>query len=201
MGENARDALVTSDLRQLGERRLDGETIFRGKVIDLQVDTVELPNGKSATREVILHKGAVAILPLLPSGEVLVEEQYRYPHDRIFLESPAGKLDSADEDPLSAAHRELAEETGYRAEQMISLGEYIPSPAILSERIHLYLAMGLTEGGQSLDEDEFLAVKKIPLSTLVDAVLRGEIPDGKTQAAVLRVHLLLERNALQAPKF
>ena len=190
------EAFLTADRQTLAEQRIGGETVFRGKVIDLAVDTVRLPNRQTATREVVLHRGAVAILPLLPSGEVLVEEQYRYPHDRIFLEIPAGKLDSSDEDPLLAAHRELAEETGYRAGKMICLGEYIPSPAILSERIRLYLATDLTEGEQSLDEDEFLAVKRVPLSSLAEAVLRGEIPDGKTQTAVLRAYLMLEKNML-----
>jgi ADP-ribose pyrophosphatase len=84
---------------------------------------------------------------------------------------------------------------------MISLGDYLPSPAILSERIRLYLATDLVEGGQSLDEDEFLSVRKIPLSELVDAALCGQLPDGKTQAAVLRVHLMLERNMLETLKF
>ena len=180
----------------LAETRVDGETIFRGRVIDLAVDTVRLPNGKTATREVVLHRGAVAILPLLASGEVLVEEQYRYPHGRVLLEIPAGKLEASDDDPLAAAHRELAEETGYRADRMLCLGEYIPSPAILGERITLYLATGLHEGEQSLDEDELLRVRRLPLDTLVDAVLRGEIPDGKTQVAVLRAHLMLERNLI-----
>ena len=196
MSNRETDGLLVTDPAALREEQIGSEPLFRGHVIDLTRDTVRLPNGREATREVVLHRGAVAILPLLPGGEVLVEEQYRYPHDRVFLEIPAGKLDSRDEDPLSAAHRELAEETGYRAGRMLYLGEYIPSPAILSERIHLYLATDLREGEQSLDEDEFLSVRRIPLSDLVDAVLRGEIPDGKTQTAVLRVHLMLEKNLL-----
>lgn len=196
MAEKTIDRLISASPESLGETRLDGEVLFRGRVIDLAVDRVRLPSGKDAVREVVLHRGAVAILPLLPSGEVLVEEQYRYPHDRILLEIPAGKLEASDTDPLAAAYRELAEETGYRAGKLYDLGEYIPSPAILSERIRLYLATELTEGEQRLDEDEFLAVRRIPLETLVDAALRGEIPDGKTQAAVLRVHLMLERKMI-----
>ena len=192
--ENGR--MIVSAPESLCERRLDGEIVFRGRVLDLALDTVVLPDGRQATREVVLHNGAVAVLPLFPNGEVLVEEQYRYAHGQILLEIPAGKLDSADEDPLAAAHRELAEETGYRAERMICLGQYIPSPAILGERIWLYLATGLSEGEPSLDEDEFLTVRRIPLATLLDAVLRGEIPDGKTQLAVLRAHLMLERNSV-----
>lgn len=195
--EDLKNSLVpTSAEGSLSELRIGGEILFRGKVLDLALDTVVLPNGREATREVVLHRGAVAVLPIFPNGEVLVEEQFRYPHGRILLEIPAGKLDSADEDPLAAAHRELAEETGYRAERMICLGEYIPSPAILSERIRLYIATGLTEGERSLDEDEFLTVRRIPLSDLVDAVLRGEIPDGKTQIAALRAHLMLERHTI-----
>lgn len=196
MAEERIDGLITATREMLGEKRLDGKTVFRGSVIDLALDTVELPGGRSAFREVVLHRGAVAILPLLANGEVLVEEQYRYPHDRILLEIPAGKLEVGDTDPLYAAHRELAEETGYRAGRMLRLGEYLPSPAILSERITLYLATELSPGEQKLDEDELLTVRSLPLETLVDAVLRGEIPDGKTQVALLRAYLMLQRKQI-----
>lgn len=196
MTEEKVDGLILTAPEALREKRLDGRTVFQGKVLDLTIDRVELPNGKAATREVVLHRGAVAVLPLLASGEVLVEEQYRYAHDRILLEIPAGKLEADDTEPLAAAHRELAEETGYRAGKMLSLGEYIPSPAILSERIWLYLATDLSLGEQKLDEDEFLTVRKMPLETLVDAVLRGEILDGKTQTAVLRAYLMLQRKQI-----
>ncbi len=189
-------SLLTTPPELLREERIGGATYFEGSILTLRLDTVRLPNGREAKREAVFHRGAVAVLPLLSSGEVLLEEQYRYPHDRVFLEIPAGKLDSADEDPLAAARRELREETGYLAGRMIPLGEFIPSPAILSEKLHLFLALDLTEGERELDEDEFLSVRRMPLSELVSAVLDGLIPDGKTQAAALRASAMLERGLI-----
>ncbi len=178
------------------ERRIDGETVFSGTVLEMTVDRVRLPNGEESRREVARHKGAVAVLPLTVSGDVVIEEQYRYAHDRILFEIPAGKLEITDRDPAEAALRELREETGYRAERLIPLGVYIPSPAILTERIHLYLATGLRQGERELDADEFLTVRHIPLDTLVEMVLAGEIPDGKTQIAVLRAQMMRDRNLI-----
>jgi ADP-ribose pyrophosphatase len=172
------------------ETKIKREEIFDGKVLHVVKDTVELPNGASATREVALHIGAVAVIPITENGEAVVERQYRYPHGRIFLEIPAGKLDSKDEIPLEAAKRELREETGATAESFTYLGKMIPSPAVLSEVIHLYLAEGLSFGDVDLDEDEFLEVEKIPLEKLYGMVLSGEIEDAKTQIAVMRAHAL-----------
>jgi ADP-ribose pyrophosphatase len=188
--------LLRADPAQLREEKISGELIFEGRVLRLEVDQVRLPNGNTSGREVIRHVGAVAILPLTDAGEVIVEEQFRYPHGEIFLEIPAGKLDSADEDPRLAAARELREETGYTAERLIELGEFVPSPAILGERTRLYLAMGLRAGESKLDEDEFLSVRRMPLDTLVDAVLSGRIPDGKTQTAILRVAMMRQRGMI-----
>ncbi len=173
-------------MSNLIEKQIDREEIFGGKVLHVVRDTVELPNGKPATREVCLHIGAVAVIPLTDDGKVIAERQYRYPHGRVFLEIPAGKLDSKDEDPLEAAKRELREETGAMAEKFTYLGKLIPSPAVLSEVIHLYLAEGLTFGERELDEDEFLDVTEIPLEELYRMVLAGEIEDAKTQIAVMK---------------
>ena len=182
-----------SELREAYESR---EDIFEGKIVHLVRDTVTLPNGKSATREMMLHNGAVAILPLFEDGTVLMEYQYRHPLGRVIYEIPAGKLDSPGEDPREAALRELREETGYTADRLTSLGCYIPSPAILGERIELFLAEGLHPGSTDLDEDEFLATERCPLDTLCERVMRGEIEDGKTQAALLKT-LLLKRGLPQ----
>ena len=177
-------------MKNLIEKQIKREEIFDGRVLHVVRDTVELPNGKPATREVALHIGAVAIIPITDSGDVIIERQYRYPHKRIFLEIPAGKLDSADEVPLEAARRELREETGATAEKFTYLGKMIPSPAVLSEVIHLYLAEGLSFGERELDDDEFLEVERIPLSKLYEMVLNGEIEDAKTQIAILRAHAM-----------
>ena len=177
-------------MKDLTEKQIEREEIFNGHVLHVVKDKVELPDGKPATREVCLHIGAVAVIPVTDDGCVIMERQYRYPHSRVFLEIPAGKLDSKDEIPLEAAKRELREETGAIAEKFTYLGKYIPSPAVLSEVIHLYLAEGLTFGECELDEDEFLEIEKIPLDTLYSMVMNGEIEDGKTQVAVLRAYAM-----------
>ena len=179
-------------MSNLEEKFVSREEIFEGNVMHVVRDVIELPNGKKATREVCLHNGAVAIIPLLPDGRVIMERQYRYPHGRVVLEIPAGKLDSPDEIPLEAAKRELREETGALSGKLTELGKIIPSSAILSEVIHLYLAEDLTFGERDLDEDEFLDVEYIPLSDLKDMVMRGEIADAKTQIAVLKADEILK---------
>ena len=193
--EDKSDVIVTNP-RELNERRLKSERLFTGRVLALEFDSVALPNGDVATRELIRHVGAVAVVPLFPDGTVAVEEQYRYPIDRIILEIPAGKLDSPDEDRLAAARRELREETGLIAGSMVCLGDYVGSPAILDEKITLYLATDLSEGNVNRDSDEFLTVRRIPLDVLGEWILAGKIPDGKTQAAISRVILMKEKGLL-----
>lgn len=173
-------------MKHLEEKFVSRKEIFDGHVLHVVCDTIELPNGKEATREICLHNGAVAVIPVLPDGRVIMERQYRYAHGAVMLEIPAGKLDSADEIPAEAAARELREETGALAGKMTYLGEIVASPALVSEVIHLYLAEDLTFGERELDEDEFLDVEYIPLAHLKEMVMRGEIPDGKTQIAVLK---------------
>lgn len=179
------------NIENLEEKFVSREKIFDGVVLKVVRDVVELPNGNQATRELCLHLGAVAIIPLLDDGRVLMERQYRYAHGRVFFEIPAGKLDSADEDPLDAAVRELREETGAVADSMTYLGRIDTTPALINEKIHLYLAEGLRFGERDLDEDEFLEVEAVPLETLVDMVMSGEIKDSKTQIAVLKLDRLL----------
>ena len=176
----------------LEEKTLTSELIFDGKVVHLYKDTVTLPDGGTSVREIVRHVGAVCILPLTDEGEVILERQYRYAVGQTLVEIPAGKLDSPDEDPREAALRELREETGYVPSELIDLGEYYGSPAIMGERIRMYLARGLRKGAQELDEDEFLEIFTLPLETLVAQIMAGEIPDGKTQAAALRVYTMLK---------
>ncbi|MBQ7380747.1 MAG: NUDIX hydrolase [Clostridia bacterium] len=163
------------------------ETLFEGKVLTVKRDVIRQPDGKQGFREYAEHKGAVAVLPLTDEGEVVLVKQYRYAVGRVFLEVPAGKLDFVGEPPHEAAIRELREETGARCERLTPLGTLIPSPAILTEKIHMYLAEGLSFGDSSPDEDEFLGVVKMPLSSLVRKVMRGEIEDSKTQIMALKV--------------
>ena len=171
----------------LNEQPLSADYNYRGRIINLRVDTALLPNGSSATREVVEHPGGVCVAALTEDGYLLFVRQFRYPYQKVLLELPAGKLDPG-EDPLEAGKRELREETGAEAARYESLGELYPSPGYCGEIIHLYAATGLTFGQMSPDEDEFLEVEKIPLEEAARMVLDNEIADAKTQAAVLKVY-------------
>ena len=185
---------MTTDLKQeleeMREVQTATEDIFDGVILNVKRDTVRLPDGSSA-REVIRHVGAVCVIPLTDDGEVIVERQYRYPFDTVITEIPAGKLDSKEEDRLSAAKRELREETGLTADRWTDLGGFYPAAAYSDEYITMYLAQGLHQGVQALDEGEFLEVKKAPLKELVEDVMAGKIPDAKTQTAILKAARLL----------
>lgn len=170
----------------LVEKTVASELIFDGKILHLYKDDIKLPNGKPAERELIRHIGAVCVIPVTDDGCAVMERQYRYPVGEVLLEIPAGKLDSKDEDHEEAVRRELREETGYEATQMIPLGKFYPACAYSDEAIWMYLAKGLTKGERHPDEDEFLDVELIPLKELVPMVLKGEIPDAKTQLAILK---------------
>ncbi len=172
---------------------LDSQLIFDGKVLHLYKDTIRLPNGKTSMREYCRHGGAVCVVPLTREGEVVCVRQYRYALGRVVLEIPAGKLDSPEEDHTEAAVRELGEETGYIAATITPIGELYTSPALLSEVIYMYLAEDMSPGEIHPDPDEFLEVVKIPLADMVDMILRGEICDSKTQAAVLKVWAMKQK--------
>ena len=177
---------------ELREVQIASEKIYTGKILDFYKDTVRLPNGHSASRELVRHNGAVAIVPLLPDGRVIIEHQYRYPHDEVIVEIQAGKLDGPDEPLEEAARRELQEETGFTARELIPMGPFYPTAAYSSETIWLYLAQGLSAGEQKLDDDEFQNVEAVPLEDLVQDILAGKVPNGKTQAAVLRAWAMVK---------
>ena len=178
------------------ETQLESREIFDGRIMHVFEDTVRLPNGASASREYMRHVGAVCVVPLLEDGSVLLERQFRYPVNRVMIEIPAGKLDSKQEDPRQAAKRELLEETGAVAGELIELGLFLPACAYSDEAIHMYAAKNLTFREQSLDEDEFLNVFTMPLEDAVNEVLSGNIPDAKTQTALLKVWLLRQQGNL-----
>lgn len=185
---------MEKDYSYLNEEKIDGVDIFDGKVVHLVRDTVRLPNGNVGIREVIRHVGAVCVIPIFENGDILVERQFRYPHARVLLEIPAGKLDSKSEDPMEAAKRELFEETGYVADKLTLLGELYTTPAFVDEVIWMYLAEGLhtLDEKQHLDEDEFLTVERMPLDELCDMVMCGEVPDAKTQIAALKAKRIID---------
>jgi ADP-ribose pyrophosphatase len=163
----------------LTETEVASETVFQGKLLRVKRDTVSLHDGQAATREYIEHDGAVMIIPVLDSGELVMERQYRYALRRHCLELPAGKIDPGEE-PLATGRRELLEETGYVAREWNYLATIHPTVAYSTERILVYLARGLEHRGGKLDDGEHLQVLTLPLPALLDLVRSGEITDVKT---------------------
>ena len=159
--------------------------MFDGRVLKLSVEQVEMPNGKVSELEVIRHPGAAAMVPLTADGEVLLVRQFRYATGGWLLEVPAGKLDPGEE-PATCARRELEEETGYSAGELISLGWIWTTPGFTDEKIHLYLARGLEPARQSLQSDEVLTVEAVLLEDAVAMARDGRICDGKSICALLR---------------
>ena len=175
------------------ETTATSELIFDGRVLHVYRDEINIPNGGKSVREYCRHNGAVAVVPLTDDGCVVCVRQYRYALGRVVLEIPAGKFDYIGEDHEEAALRELREETGYTTEHLIPIGALATSPALLTEIIYLYLAEHMTAGEVDPDEDEFLELVEIPLEELVDMILRGEVEDAKTQAAVLKVWAMKQK--------
>ena len=163
----------------LKETRLDGEVVFDGSFLTVTRDRVSLPDGAATFREFIRHPGAVVILPLFDDGSVLLERQFRYPFDQVFIEYPAGKID-AGEDHLACAKRELQEETGYTASDWQFVCTIHNAIAYSDEHLELFLARGLTAGPASLDEGEFLETFRATVPELLAMVKTGQITDVKT---------------------
>lgn len=178
---------------KLEEKQISSEEIFDGVAIHLFRDEILLPDGNKGVREVIRHPGAVCVLPVTDDGDVIFVNQFRYAFNKVTLEAPAGKLEKG-EDPKLAALRELSEETGLDAENLIPMGDMYTTPALIDEVIHLYLATDLTQGEQHLDKDEFINTLKMPLSEAVEMVMKGEIKDSKTQTVLLKAERYLKEN-------
>ncbi|MBQ7713545.1 MAG: NUDIX hydrolase [Oscillospiraceae bacterium] len=171
------------------EKTLASRLVYDGRVLRLRVDTVALPDGREALREVAEHPGGVAVVAIDGEGRVLTVKQYRYVFSRVLEELPAGKLERG-EDPRAAALRELKEETGATPARFTALGELIVSPGAYGEVLHLYLAEELTFGAPSPDEDEYLELVRTPLDELARRALSGELTDAKTVAGILKVYAL-----------
>lgn len=174
------------------EKTIESDEIYNGKIIHVTNDTVELENGNTAMREVVGHPGGVCIAAVTENRELLFVEQFRYPYKEVILELPAGKLEKG-QTPLENGKRELLEETGAIGREYMTLGKVYPSPGYCGEIIHLYFCKVDHFENQNPDEDEFLDVKKIPVDKAVEMVMNGELADAKTQIAVLKTAMLLDR--------
>ncbi|WP_412761554.1 NUDIX hydrolase [Paenibacillus chibensis] len=173
---------ISNQNSKLDEVTVSTKPVFDGKIISLQIDTVKLPDGSTATREIIKHPGAVAVLAV-HGDKIVMVDQFRQAMGRCELEIPAGKLEK-DEDPLEAAKRELQEETGYECSSIRLLHSFYTSPGFANEIIHLYVAEDLASGDAAPDEDEFLEVYELTLEEAEEAVRSGRISDAKTVMAI-----------------
>ena len=161
------------------EVQVDSQIAYQGHFLSVQKDTIRLPDGQTTQREYIRHPGAVVVLPLFEDGRVLLERQFRYPLDRVFIEYPAGKID-AGEDPLACAKRELQEETGYTATDWQFVCTIHNAIAYSDEHLEIYLARGLTAGPSKLDDGEFLETFTAPLADMLTWIREGKVTDVKT---------------------
>lgn len=172
------------DHSHLSETQIESTPVFSGRLLDVRLDRVRLPDGNEATREYVIHQGAVVVIPVLDSGELIFERQFRYPLQKAFLELPAGKIDPGEE-ILQTATRELLEETGHSAAEWRYLGVMHPCVGYSNERIEIFLARGLQrESGQQLDHGEFLDLLDLSVDDALQAIRHGEITDAKTISAL-----------------
>lgn len=174
---------MSADDSHLVETGVGSDVVFSGKLLEVRRDRIRLPDGGEATREFVVHPGAVLIVPVLPDGRLVLERQFRYPVKRVMLEFPAGKID-AGETSLATGRRELAEEAGYTAEQWKSLGTIHPEIGYSTEFIDLFEATGLTHVGSRLDEGEFLDIVAMTEDELLATFDCGGFTDGKSIAAL-----------------
>jgi ADP-ribose pyrophosphatase len=179
-----------NDMEHLVEKTVAKKQIFAGKVIDLYVEEVLLPNGKTSKREIVKHPGAVAIIAVTNEGKIVLVRQYRKAMDRVLVEIPAGKLEKG-EAPIATARRELEEETGYKCETLRHLTSFYTSPGFADEIVHLYIAENLSklENAASLDEDEFVDVLEVTLEEALQLVKEQQIYDAKTAYAIQYLQL------------
>jgi ADP-ribose pyrophosphatase len=166
------------------ERFVSGEQVFKGMLLDVRRDIVAMPDGAHATREYVVHPGAVTVVPILDDGRLVMERQYRYPVGRVVLEFPAGKLD-AGEPALQCGQRELVEETGYRARQWAVAGVLHNAVAYSTEVIHILFARELTAGTRALDDGELIDIALMTEAELDAAAARGDLTDAKTLIALM----------------
>ncbi len=179
--------------KDLFEKTIASKNVYNGKIINVSVDTVQLPNGKEAKREIVKHQGAVAVLAISPDNKVILVKQYRKPVDKMMIEIPAGKLEPS-EKPEVCAIRELQEETGYIAKNVTKICTFYTSPGFSNEVIHLFRATHLEKGAAMPDDDEFVEFFEVTIEELRKLVESGEIIDAKTLVAIPYIQSELESN-------
>ncbi len=178
------------------EKTTRTEPIHKGVIFDIERLTIELPNGKTAYRDVIRHSGASVVVPITEDGHVILVKQYRKPIEEVSLELPAGKLDEG-EDPVRCAARELKEETGYNADRFIKILTLYPAPAYSDEVLHVFVATNLSKGEASPDEDEVIQAFKYKLDDVIKMIHDGTIKDSKTVSGILFADRLLKTGGLK----
>lgn len=179
----------------LREERVSSTYYYKGKIINMKVDEVRLPNGELAKREEVEHPGGCSIAALNEKNELYFVRQFRYAYDEEVLEIPAGKLEKG-EDPYEAMKRELREETGCLADRFIYLGTAYPTPGYTNELLRIWACRVTDSTEQDLDPDEFLEVVKIPLDKALEMVMNNEIPDAKSQIGILKTAMLVREGRL-----
>lgn len=166
------------------EKTMKTERIYEGRIVNLRVDTVELPDKKYCKREIVEHPGAVGIIPITSDKKIILVKQFRKPVEEVLLEIPAGKIE-AKEEPSKCAIRELEEETGFTANKVKKLLEFYTTPGFSDEIMHIYLAEDLIEGNANPDEDEYIEIVEMSIEEVLEKIRLGEIKDGKTIVAIL----------------
>lgn len=170
------------------EKTMKTENIYKGKILNLRIDTVELPDKKYSKREIVEHPGSVGIIPVTEEGELILVKQYRKAVESSLLEIPAGKLE-VNEEPKETALRELKEETGITPKKLEYISEFYTSPGFSNEKIYLFIATGLSEGIAELDDGEYIEISKVKLDELSKMIKKGEIVDSKT---IIGVYMAIE---------
>jgi len=185
--------VMNNENKRLAEKRISTEHVFDGRLLQVYVDDVRLPDGTTSTRDWIKHPGASAVVPVFEDGSIMLLKQFRYPAGKIFIEVPAGKLD-ANEPPVNTAKRELQEETGIECEFIESTGSFFPAIGYADEEIHVFVAWGLNVSEKNSDDDEFVINYRVHFSEALNMIETGEIDDGKTICALIKAFRWWLRN-------
>lgn len=172
------------------EQCTSSSRVYDGRILNLRVDQLMLGNGKTAKREIIEHRGAAAIVPIIQDRDVVLVRQYRYAVATDLLEVPAGTMEQG-ETPEECAVRELEEETGYRCKEIEKILEFFPVPGYSTEKIHVYIAKGLSQSKMNTEDDEQISVEILPMENALEKVRSGEIHDAKSICALFRAAELL----------